>query len=138
MIISSHLNLILAVLVLIFVGGIGIQYFNGLKNAKKNAKYTVAYVTSNWHPKNNNGAGTDFVFNIKGEKFNGLYAYRLDKGKKYILLYDSLQPENYILLYDHQLPDTIKAPVNGWVLKDVPVKLDSGDLKAYFHDKGLD
>lgn len=129
MIISSHLNLILAVLVLIFVGGIGIQYFNGLKNAKKNAKYTVAFITSNWHPKNTRGMGTDFTFIVNDKIIEGICSNSLKKGTRYIVLYDSICPRNYILLYNHQLSNKIKIPAKGWTYDEIPLKLDSTDLK---------
>lgn len=108
-----------------------------LRSAKINAKYTVAYVTSDWHQKNNNGVGTDFSYNVNGEEINKTFSYRLKKGAKYILLYDSINPKNYIMLYNHELSSKIKVPANGWKYKEVPIKLDSADLKFYFDDLNL-
>lgn len=108
-----------------------------LKSAKKNAKYTIAYITSDWHQKNNNGVGTDFRYYVNGEEINKTCADNLKKGTRYIVLYDSIHPKNYIMLYNHQLLNNIKAPVNGWKFKEVPIKLDSADLKYYFEKLNL-
>lgn len=108
-----------------------------LKSAKRNAKYTIAYITSDWHQKNNNGVGTDFTYYVNGEEINKTCADNLRKGTRYIVLYDSIHPKNYIMLYNHQLLNNIKAPVNGWKFKEVPIKLDSADLKYYFEKLNL-
>lgn len=139
-IIQSRSNQILAILVFssvifILITLVLSQY--EIINAKKNAKYTVAYITSDWHQKNNKGVGTDFKYFVNGVKIEKTFSYRLDKGKKYIVLYDSISPRNYIMLFNHQLSGEIKAPVNGWNFEEIPIKLDSADLKFYFEDLKL-
>lgn len=108
-----------------------------VKTAKKNAKYTIAYITSDWHQKNNNGVGTDFTYYVNGEEINKTCANSLKKGTRYIVLYDSIHPKNYIMLYNHELSGQVKAPANGWEFKEVPIKLDSADLKYYFEKLNL-
>lgn len=108
-----------------------------LKSARKNAKYTVAYITSDWHQKNNNGVGTDFTYYVNGKKINKTCANNLKKGTRYIVLYDSINPKNYIILYNHELSSKIKAPVNGWNFDELPIKVDSMDLKFYFEKLNL-
>ncbi len=135
--IKNNYHIILAFTTFVFIIiAFFLSHFN-LEGAKRNAKYTVAYITSNWHQKNNNGVGTDFIYYVNGEKIEKTCASNLKKGTRYIVLYDSIHPKNYIMLYNHQLSDKITAPVNGWRLNQVPIKLDSMDLKFYFKELGL-
>jgi len=122
-------------LILIFV----VANFRGRKqqqNAKQNAKYTVAYITSDWHQKNNNGVGTDFIYFVGGEKYERTCTSTsvLKKGEKYLLLYDSLRPKYFIMLYKQKIYDSLKPPNNGWSYRELPLKLDSADLKFYFNE----
>lgn len=135
--IGSKFYLILAFATLIFIVVTLFLSRNNLKNAKKNAKYTIAYITSDWHQKNNRGVGTDFKYYVNDKKIEKTCANTLKKGTRYIVLYDSIHPKNYIMLYNHQLSDKITAPVNGWKLNQVPIKLDSTDLKFYFEKLDL-
>ncbi|VXC58356.1 conserved hypothetical protein [Chryseobacterium sp. 8AT] len=41
------------------------------------------------------------------------------------------------MLYNHELSSKIKAPVNGWKFNELPIKLDSTDLKFYFEKLNL-
>lgn len=134
---SSILSVIIAFFTLVIIIVTLLLSRINLKNAKKNAKYTVAYITSDWHQKNNNGVGTDFTYYVNGEKIEKTCANNLKKGTRYIVLYDSIHPKNYIMLYNHQLSDKVSAPANGWKLNQVPIKLDSADLKFYFEKLNL-
>lgn len=134
---SSTFVVIFAFATLLFIiVSLFLSHFN-LKNAKKNSKYTVAYITSDWHQKNNNGVGTDFSYYINGKRIDRTCASSLKKGTKYILLYDSINPTNYIMLYNHEVSSKIKAPSNGWKFKDLPIKIDSNELKAYFTELNI-
>lgn len=135
--IKNNYHVILAFATLVFIIMAFFLSHSNLEGAKKNAKYTVAYITSDWHQKNNNGVGTDFTYYVNGEKIEKTCANNLKKGTRYIVLYDSIHPKHYIMLYNHQLPDKIKTPVNGWKLDQVPIKLDSTDLKFYFEKLDL-
>lgn len=126
--------LLLTMCFLLFMLYIFYQAKKDAKSAWKYSKYTVGYMTSDWHYKNNNGAGTDFIYKIKNITISKTCDYNLKKGTKYLVMYDSLKPSNYIMLGHHQLPDDIKAPYNGWSFKEVPIKIDSADLKAYFEN----
>ncbi len=110
----------------------------GIKGIKKNAKYTIGIMTSNWHPKNNNGVGTDFIYFVRGQKISKTGPYNLKIGKRCLIMYDSLKPSHCLMLGYHQLPDSIEAPYNGWAFKQVPIKLDSADLKAYLEKEGFE
>ncbi|SHF71469.1 hypothetical protein [Chryseobacterium vrystaatense] len=127
--------LALATLVLIIVTLVLSRH--DLRSAKKNAKYTIAYITSDWHQKNNNGVGTDFTYEVNGHQIGKTCANNLKKGTRYIVLYDSISPKNYIMLYNHQLSSTVKAPRNGWEFSNLPIKVDSADLKFYFEKLNL-
>lgn len=135
--IGNRFYLILAFATLIFIIATLFLSQNNLKNAKKNAKYTIAYVTSDWHQKNNRGVGTDFMYYVNGEKIEKTCANSLKKGSRYVVLYDSISPKNYIILYNHKLSNKIIAPVNGWDFNELPIKIDSADLKYYFEKLNL-
>lgn len=132
---NYHIILAFAALLFIIIAFF-LSHFN-LKDAKKNSKYTVAYITSDWHQKNNNGVGTDFSYYINGKRIDRTCASSLKKGTKYLLLYDSIHPKNYIMLYNHKLSNSISAPSNGWKFKDLPIKIDSSELKVYFKELNI-
>lgn len=129
----------IAILLIIFVIII-VSYLygmNSLKSTIKNSKFTVANITSNWHQKNNTGVGTDFIYKVKDNNISKTCDCNLKKGTKYLVMYDSLKPSNYIMLEHHQLPNNIFAPYNGWSFKEIPIKIDSTDLKKYFDKLGV-
>lgn len=135
--IGNKFYIILGLATLFFIIFTLISSKSQIKNARKNAKYTIAYITSDWHQKNNNGVGTDFTYYVGGKRINKTCANNLKKGTRYVVLYDSINPKNYIMLYNHELSSKIKAPVNGWKFNELPIKLDSTDLKFYFEKLNL-
>lgn len=135
--IGNKFYIILGLATLFFIIFTLISSKSQIKNARKNAKYTIAYITSDWHQKNNNGVGTDFTYYVSGKRINKTCANNLKKGTRYVVLYDSINPKNYIMLYNHELSSKIKAPVNGWKFNELPIKLDSTDLKFYFEKLNL-
>lgn len=135
--IGNKFYLMLAFATLIFITTTLFLSRDNLKNVKKNAKYTIAYITSDWHQKNNRGVGTDFTYYVNGKKIEKTCANSLKKGTRYILLYDSISPKNYIILYNHKLSNKVTAPVNGWKFNELPIKVDSADLKYYFEKLNL-
>jgi len=134
---KNNYHIILAFATLLFIIMAFFLSHSNLEGAKKNSKYTVAYITSDWHQKNNNGVGTDFTYYVNGKKINKTCANSLKKGTRYIVLYDSIHPKNYIMLYNHELSNEIKAPANGWKFKELPIKIDSNELKVYFKELNL-
>lgn len=134
---KNNYHIILAFATLLFIIMAFFLSHSNLEGAKKNAKYTVAYITSDWHQKNNNGVGTDFTYYVNGKKINKTCANSLKKGTRYIVLYDSIHPKNYIILYNHKISSNIKSPVNGWKFNELPIKIDSSDLKFYFEKLNL-
>ncbi|WP_426279161.1 hypothetical protein ACN9MN_08025 [Chryseobacterium sp. S-02] len=134
---GNKFYIVLGLVTLFFVIFTLVSSKTKLTATKKNAKYTIAYITSDWHQKNNNGVGTDFTYYVNGEKINKTCANSLEKGTRYIVLYDSLHPKNYIILYNHKISNNIKSPVNGWKFNELPIKIDSSDLKFYFEKLNL-
>jgi len=130
--------LLLAICFFLFLFYLFYKAKEDAKSSWKYSKYTVGYIISNWHQKNNNGVGTDFIYKVKEVTISKTCDYNLHKGTKYLVLYDSLKPSNYIMLGSHQLPDDIKAPYNGWKFNEIPIKIDSADLKKYFDELKID
>lgn len=126
----------------VIIGGlfIGLSYLseNEMKATWLNSKFTVATMTSNWHHKNSNGVGTDFTYSVGGRTISKTTNFNLKKGTRYLVMYDSLSPSWYIMLGRHQLPDSIEAPPNGWKFKEIPITIDSAELKQYFKELGMD
>jgi hypothetical protein len=133
----KYISIVLSFATLVFIVITLFLSRRELKGTKRNAKYTVAYITSNWHQKNDNGVGTDFTYYVNEREINMTCANNLKKGTEYIVLYDSIHPKNYIMLYNHQLSDKMKAPINGWKFNNLPIKVDSTDLKFYFEKLDL-
>ncbi len=132
----TFLNKYFFIILLGFIISIFIAvYINGIyemKNIKNNAKFTVANIVSDWHYTNTKGGpGTDIVYWVKNKKIEGICEYNLRKGTKYLVMYDSLKPYHFLLLGHHQLPDSIKSPKNGWKFSQVPISIDSIQIKEY-------
>jgi len=104
---------------------------------QKNSKFTICYVVSDWHQKNNRGVGADLEFPVNGIMIKRTTNYDLKKGGKYLVLYDSLKPSNYLLLYNHQINEKVIAPSKGWKFNEIPILIDSTDLKEYFKKLGI-
>jgi len=137
-IIDKYLFVIIGIgIVLVFVlGYIYSAIIN--KGIKKHSKYTVGYISSDWHYKNGNGVGTDYLYYVGNKEFSGTSVYNLKKGTKYLLMYDSLKEKNSILLGHHQLSNMISAPSKGWDFNKVPIKLDSVDLIKYSDELNME
>ncbi len=103
-----------------------------VKGIRKNSKYTIGIITSDWHQKNDNGVGTDFIYFVRNRKISKTGPYNLKKGERCLIMYDSTSPTHYLMLSRYLIPKNIKAPYNGWSFKEIPIKIDSVDLNEYF------
>lgn len=104
---------------------------------EKHAKFTIGTMVSNWHQKNNRGVGTDFKYLVNNIRIIKTGSYNLRKGQRCLILYDSLSPQNCLMLGNHIVPYNIEAPSNGWKFNEIPIPIDSAELKEYFDELGL-
>ncbi|PIE50383.1 MAG: hypothetical protein CSA38_02945 [Flavobacteriales bacterium] len=99
------------------------------RNLLKNTKYTLAIVTSDWHYKDDSGVGVDYEYFINDKYYYKTSNIRVRKGEKYIIVYDSLNPNTHCLLNNYELSDTIIPPKNGWKYNEVPIPIDSAYIR---------
>lgn len=106
----------------------------------KNPKYTVAEATSGYYNKKAFGKGNDFTFNYgKGIIRNAHQDREFVEGRKYLVVYDSINIRNGFLILDkYDITDSlIKYHINpdykiydvGWSLPQIPFKYDKSDIE---------
>lgn len=102
------------------------------KNTLKHSKYTIATIISDWHHRNDNGYGYDYDYFINGKRYrktsNNVHA---KKGERRLIMYDSLNPNHHCFLGYYELHDSITTPKNGWKYEQVPIAIDSAEIREY-------
>lgn len=101
----------------------------GLKQLLKTPKYTIAVIVSDWHHKNNNGAGVDYEYIVNNQKYSNTVNVDAKKGERYLLIFDSLKPKNNVLLDVYPIYESINPPTGGWTLNEVRVKVDTAEIR---------
>lgn len=98
---------------------------------KNNYKFTVAKITSDFHYKNGNGTGCDFIYYIENREYTGAVDTRnVIKGKCYLIAYDSSGKTNRTQFFENIIiPKNINIPLEGWSLKGIPFKVDTISIK---------
>lgn len=107
------------------------------KNILKRPKFTIAIATTDWHHKNNNGVGTDYMYRINGVTFRRTTSDSYKKGDKFLIIYDSLKPEKSQGLPLYPVKQDyigLKIPENGWIYEKVPFNIDSNLIIKYLND----
>lgn len=129
--IKKNLHILIMSLVVIVVAyGFVISGINS-RRLLKNAKYTVATVTSDWHHKNNTGVGVDYEYYVNEKSYGYTINLDLKKNEKYLIAYDSLKPSNCQILEIYPLTQNIISPINGWNLNELPIKINSEEIFDY-------
>ena len=96
-------------------------------------KFTVG-IAGKWHHKTTwKSPGTDYFYEYKGKKYDGVFSYAYaPQGKKFLVILDSVKPSNSTkLLKFYPLPDSIKIPENGWRKDEVPISINMDSIKKY-------
>ncbi|SEN12703.1 hypothetical protein SAMN05421856_1253 [Chryseobacterium taichungense] len=128
-IIDKYFHLICIGMGIIIISIIMINgYFNN-KKILKAPKYTIALIISDWHHKNTNGIGVDYEYFVNKKRFLSTINLDLKKNDKYLLIFDSLQPKNNTLLETYKVDKIFNAPDNGWLLSELPIKVDTVKIK---------
>ncbi|SFN92323.1 hypothetical protein SAMN05421594_4729 [Chryseobacterium oleae] len=127
-IIDKNFYLILISILVIVIGYWYLSSLNGLKNVSKRKKYTIALVTSDWHHKDTNGIGVDYEYFVDSRKYSNTINLDLKKEQKYLLVFDSIVPENNVLLDIYPINNLSSVPVNGWKIDELPIKVNSVEI----------
>ncbi|SEW40298.1 hypothetical protein SAMN05421841_2690 [Chryseobacterium wanjuense] len=127
-IIDKNFHLILISLVIIVIGYWYLSSSDGLKDISKRKKYTIALTVSDWHHKDTNGIGVDYEYFVNSIKYSNTINLDLKKGQKYLLVFDSIIPENNVLLDIYPINSFSLVPLNGWKINELPIKVDSSKI----------
>ncbi len=91
----------------------------------KNQKFTIGEISSEWHTKTTNKTfGIDYSYVVKNKKYVGQTKENLKISEKYLVVFDSLNPNNATLISEYGL-NNYKSNFDGWTFKNVPFKIDS-------------
>lgn len=124
-IIDEYFHLVILSILIILIGYWYLSSLNGLKNLSKRQKFTIAKAISDWHHKNTNGIGVDYEYFVSNRQYSNTINMDLKKGQKYLLVFDSIKPENNVILDIYPINNQSIAPEKGWKLSDVPISIDS-------------
>ena len=121
--------------VLLLIGGF-LVYGRFQKTAMHvRAKFTVGSIDG-WYFTAKSGRFFNFNFVVAGSLYSGSNGWQAGMNEaekaRYLVEYDSLNPEVSIAHFDVPIPDSIRAPANGWRVPPVPVSqriLDPGKKK---------
>lgn len=98
------------------------------------AKFTVGIIDG-WHYTAKSGRFFNFTFPLADTIYggsSGRKAYMNEaNGSRYLVEYDSLHPEVNVGHFDVPIPDSLRAPANGWRVPPVRVPV-------WFLDHGKD
>ncbi|HEX7870721.1 MAG TPA: hypothetical protein VF455_11480 [Chryseobacterium sp.] len=103
-----------------------------IRKMLKNSKYTIGVATTDWHQKNNNGVGTDYIYYLKDLKYSSTTNYSYKKGDSFLIIFDSIKPKNSIVLSIYPIENylrDLKIPKDGWKYSEVPFKIDSNQIR---------
>jgi len=134
---NKYFIIVLAVSTILFIIFCFIGSTLETKNILKRPKFTIAIATTDWHPKNNNGVGTDYMYKLNGVTFRRTISGSYKKGDKFLVIYDSLKPEKSQGLPLYPVKQDyigLKIPENGWKYEEVPFNIDSNLIRKYLND----
>jgi len=70
----------------------------------KNQKFTIGEISSEWHTKTTNKTfGIDYSYVVKNKKYVGQTKENLKISEKYLVVFDSLNPNNATLISEYGL-----------------------------------
>lgn len=124
-------NIVLLGLIIIFF--VSAYYFNKYRtnSLQNHYRFSIAEVTSDFHYKNWNGTGSDFIYYVKNKKYKGgVNSRNVIKGTKYLIAYDNSGKTNRTEFFENIIiPENIKPPIEGWSLEEIPFNVDTVFIK---------
>ncbi|MEJ5049827.1 hypothetical protein WH221_08295 [Chryseobacterium culicis] len=135
--ILEKFNIILLVLTLGLIIFCMVDENLWVKKMLKSPKYTIGEAVTDWHPKNNNGVGTDYKYQVSNKIYFKTTNYSYKKGDKFLIIFDSIKPKNAKVLGIYSIENyliDLKVPSKGWKYQDVPFNIDSNTIKKYLQD----
>lgn len=103
-----------------------------VKKMLENPRYTIGVATTDWHQKNNNGAGTNYKYSFKKVEYLNTTNYSYKKGDSFLIIFDSLKPKNNKVLGFYNIENyliDLKVLDNGWKYNEVPFNIDSLEIR---------
>ena len=100
------------------------NYFHHSDLMRERAKYSVGHVRgTHWAVKS--GRQVNYLMMVNGQTYQGgddeVPGMKIEGGR-YLVRYDSLDPEWKAVYYKHPIPDSVgEAPANGWFTPPFPV-----------------
>jgi hypothetical protein len=129
---TEKYNFAVVAITILIIGSLFLLEKSNTSKILRNAKYSVAEITSIWHSKKGlKSFGVDYSYNVNGESYTRQISVNLIKGKKYLAIYDTLNPINCKILEIYPIHRDIKIPVQGWRYEEVPITIDSLAIKKY-------
>ncbi|WP_426482075.1 hypothetical protein [Chryseobacterium sp. R2ACT005] len=135
--ISGKFHIILLVLTLGLIIFCMVDENLWVKKMLKSPKYTIGEAITDWHPKNNNGVGTDYSYQVSNKIYYKTTNCSYKKGDKFLIIFDSIKPKNAKVLDIYSIENyliDLKIPAKGWKYQDVPFNIDSNTIKKYIQN----
>ena len=130
------INIILSFGLLLFISFLFFKTKESKSELIKSPKFTICKISSDWHSKTTfKGPGYDFEYFLYGNKHQSTINQNNDNifklGKRFLFIYDASNPGFGFLIPFYPLSDTIKYPLNGWDLEEVPIDVDLKKIEKY-------
>lgn len=124
--------IIIALIISFYIGG------KKITRMLNHPKFTIGMITSSFHSKTTfKPPGNDFVYYIDRIEFKGVTSagsnckYK-NVGDRFLVIFDSIKVgKSSRLLCNYPIPDSIKAPPDGWRLDEVPIEMDMKRIEEY-------
>ena len=103
---------------------LAMYWYEGAGLLRERAKYTVGHIRgTHWAVKS--GRQVDYFMMVNGQMYKGgsdeVPGMKIEGGR-YLVKYDSLDPESKAVYYKYSIPDSVgEAPANGWFTPPFPV-----------------
>ncbi|MGI4887030.1 MAG: hypothetical protein ACRYFR_18905 [Janthinobacterium lividum] len=110
--------------VLLFIGGLLFYGRQQKKAMHTRAKFTVGSLDG-WYHTAKSGRFFNFNFVVNNSLYSGSNGWQAGMNEadkaRYLVEYDSLAPEVNVGHFDVPIPDSLRAPANGWRVPPVRV-----------------
>lgn len=90
-------------------------------NLLKNGKYVIAEIQDRMYVRHR--YDPVYIYHVKGVTYSATESQMIqgvrdfskaDIGKRYLAIFDSLNPHNVCLLHENPVPDNVESPYDGW------------------------
>lgn len=116
---ERRFNILWGVGVFCFIAFFIIKAIKDKTELKENQDYTVGLAIDTYKGVKAPIPSVSYVYTINGVKYDGAHGYdpkiyKVEKGKKYLVIYSPRNPANSRMLLKIMLSDSVVAPFEGW------------------------